>query len=73
MICETEVEKFRQGKRSPAFPFAYNDIVTVLSGGKAGGSAWVISLSATKPSVAYLVGHEDGSDEVLLLENLKMQ
>jgi hypothetical protein len=71
MVTQAEMDAFYEGKRTTSLPLAVNDYVTVTFGKRAGARAAVISLNKAEPNPAYLVEYGDGSDEVVLLANIK--
>jgi hypothetical protein len=72
ILPEQQLEAFYSGIRSEQLPLCVNDIVTVLAGRKPNERACVISLQSIEPSVTYLVEYEDGSDELVAVEHLRL-
>ena len=73
MIPEEIIDAFYTRNRTPEYPFAVNDVVTVRSGSRTGSRAWIVSLEEGNPDVAYLIEYDGGPSEIRGLNELEIQ
>jgi hypothetical protein len=71
MYKERFLDEFFAGRRSEKMPFVHNDQVEITSGAYAGHVGTVDLLDLSHAELRYLVGFEDGTDEIFASDALR--